>query len=111
MRISEKRLDWAICWPPRNECEPFRGAVRLSIIGGEYRVGLHCALGAPIGLSITQKDGLKESFSCPLEWCSFGRWQGRLPFDHNTFEVRVASTTAPNTGQRIYRVYFDPRPL
>jgi|SRR6516162_9292901 hypothetical protein len=87
MKIREKRLDWAICWPGRND---FCGLARLSPTGQKYRVGIYCALGAPIGLRITEKDGLKESFSCHLEWCSFGRWQGWLPFGHEIFELRVA---------------------
>jgi hypothetical protein len=109
MKIREKRLDWAICWPARNNDSC--GVARLSLTDQKYRVDLHCALGAPIRLRITEKGELKESFSCPLEWCSFGRWQGWLPFGHETFEVRVALTTAPKTRQRIYRVHFDSRPL
>ena len=108
MKIREKRLDWAICWPVRNN-DNFCGAARLSLTGQKYLVALFCALGAPVGLRITEKSGLKESFSCYLGWCSFGRWQGCLPFGHETFEVRVACTTAPKTGQRIYRVHFDCR--
>jgi hypothetical protein len=106
MKVREKRLDWAICWPVRNKHDAFCGVVRLSLTDQKYWVGIYCATGAPIGLRVTERDGLKESFSCSLEWCSYGRWRGWLPFGCHNFEARVACSTAPQTGQRIYRVHF-----
>ena len=90
MKIREKRLDWAICWPACNKRDEFCGVVRLSVTDQRYWVSIYCAFGAPIELRITEKDGLKGSFSCFLEWCSFSRWQGWLPFGHEIFELRVA---------------------
>jgi hypothetical protein len=107
MKIREKRPDWAICWPADNS-DDFCGITRLSLTGQKFLVGIHLDRSAPVRLCIAEKDGLKESFFCRLQWCSFGRWRGWLPFGHHNFEIWVACTTAPKTGQRIYRVHFTP---
>jgi hypothetical protein len=108
MKIREKRRDWAICWPAESSDDFYSGVLRLSITGQKYGVAIHLSRGAPVKLHITPKDGFEEPYFCRLQWCSFGRWRGWLPFGHHNLEVWVACTTAPQSGQRIYRVHFDP---